>query len=456
MGHDKSAIIKWINYKKTSFNDFDKAIKYVTNVKAAPREYTYFGHIDPDTAVQDLRTIENRYQKRTDSRLYKHLVCSFGASSLKAEEAYRFMKELMAPFRNEYPVIFAIHTNIPKRIHAHALIGMTNLWTGKKFSQGPRDLTKFRQKYNVLAEDFHLPILRQRCPPQPLKTLENNNSNISGGNIMHYNEEDFTCSNNSFFPDNELGGNIIPPAPPLYQPGVQGPVAFQSSPVAPPVQGGYPVQGMYMPQGGQIPPYSPQSWRTPQGMYMPQGGQMSPYFSQSWCTPQGMYMPQGGQSLQGIDFYDDGYYPSPWDYAVFGGMMMLTFLKWSSQIFQPAVVEKRQPVMSAASVPVADHPSVPHEKECADSLRIRSTEPSSTIHGYRGVFDDKAYGVYDNSELFNASWKYWRRKFRQYKDFDTCYEAHHFAVQGLANLTGTSVEDVATTDNQLNYRTIVF
>lgn len=219
MQNDRNAIVRWINYKKTSYAGFDKAVKYVTNGKAAPEEYMYFQHLNPDTAVQDLQVVENRYGKPEGSRLYKHLVCSFGDPNLQAEAAYRFMKELLAPFAKVYPVLFAIHTNIPCRVHAHALMGMTDLFTGKKFSQGPQELLKFRQDYDALAKDFHMPLLRQRCPLQTRTASIDNDSKLGGNTMQNWNG-----NNESAFSDDEFEGQIISSAG--YQPSFQGPTFF--------------------------------------------------------------------------------------------------------------------------------------------------------------------------------------------------------------------------------------
>ena len=73
------------------------------------------------------------------------------------------MTQFLESIRKRYPVAFSIHTNIPKRLHAHAIIGMTDIWTGKKFSQSPKDLAEWRTRYDEIAAlpEFQMPLLRK-------------------------------------------------------------------------------------------------------------------------------------------------------------------------------------------------------------------------------------------------------------------------------------------------------
>ena len=140
MRYDENAIMRWVNYKRTSYDGFDKALRYINNPQAAPQKYQYLSYLNSGHEVDDLRIINDRYRKPDDMRLYKHLICAFGDPELSEIKAFEFMTQLLEAVRKHYPVAFSIHTNVPKRLHAHAIIGMTDIWTGKKFSQSPQDL----------------------------------------------------------------------------------------------------------------------------------------------------------------------------------------------------------------------------------------------------------------------------------------------------------------------------
>lgn len=466
MQNDRNAIVKWINYKKTSYNGFDKAVKYVTNVKAAPKEYTYFQHLNPDTAVQDLQVVEDRYGKPENSRLYKHLVCSFGDPDLKAEEAYRFMKDLLAPFAKVYPVLFSIHTNIPRRVHAHALIGMTNLFTGKKFSQGSQDLLKFRKDYDALATDYHLPLLRQRCPPQQMKASieipNNNNLELIGEDTM----QEWNYDNGSTFSNDAYEGGIILTPQTGYQPNFQGPMVYQQSPRMNPMPswsmppGAYSQPVGYSPQGACMPQrsYPPQDGYPPQGGYMPQGF----YQQRSGYPSQGMYPPQYVQAMPGNGFYEGYYHLTPMDCIMIGGMMIMMYLDYSNGFSQPAITPAAPVAPTSVptptpATPVIDCTPVSYEPKRSRNQKNPSDEKLPEIHGYRGIFDDKAYGVYTNLEAANESWGFWRHKSRHYQDFSNYDDAYHFALEGLASIRRVPANAIpVSNERRLNYRNIAF
>lgn len=159
----ENAIMRWINYKNTSYAGFEKALRYINNPKAAPVKYQYLGYLNPGHEVDDLRIINDRYRKPDDTRLYKHLICSFGDPELSAAKAYDFMTAFLESIGKRYPVAFSIHTNVPKRLHGHAIIGMTDIWTGKKYSQSPQNLADWRTRYDEIAAlpEFQMPLLRK-------------------------------------------------------------------------------------------------------------------------------------------------------------------------------------------------------------------------------------------------------------------------------------------------------
>ncbi|SFI55698.1 Relaxase/Mobilisation nuclease domain-containing protein [Megasphaera elsdenii] len=159
----ENAIMRWINYKNTSYAGFEKALRYINNPKAAPVKYQYLGYLNPGHEVDDLRIINDRYRKPDDTRLYKHLICSFGDPELSAAKAYDFMTAFLASIGERHPVAFSIHTNVPQRLHGHAIIGMTDIWTGEKYSQSPQDLADWRTRYDEIAAlpEFQMPLLRK-------------------------------------------------------------------------------------------------------------------------------------------------------------------------------------------------------------------------------------------------------------------------------------------------------
>lgn len=183
MPNNGNAIMRWINYKRTSYDGFVKALRYINNPKAAPAKYQFLGYMNPGHEVEDLKLINDRYQKPDDTRLYKHLICSFGDPKLSAVKAYDFMTQFLESIGKRYPVAFSIHTNVPKRLHAHAIVGMTDIWTGKKYSQSPQDLIEWRERYDKIAAlpEFQMPLLRK---PQQQKNYDEDNK----GDLINMND----------------------------------------------------------------------------------------------------------------------------------------------------------------------------------------------------------------------------------------------------------------------------
>lgn len=163
MSNAENAIMRWINYKNTSYDGFVRTLRYINNPQAAPRKYQYLGYLNPGHEVDDLRIINERYRKPDDTRLYKHVICSFGDPELSAAKAYDFMTAFLASIGERHPVAFSIHTNVPQRLHGHAIIGMTDIWTGEKYSQSPQNLADWRTRYDEIAAlpEFQMPLLRK-------------------------------------------------------------------------------------------------------------------------------------------------------------------------------------------------------------------------------------------------------------------------------------------------------
>ena len=53
-------------------------------------------------------------------------------------------------------MLWALHTDVANRLHAHFLLGMRNINTGKKFTQSKDDLKAFRLHYNKVAKEYGL------------------------------------------------------------------------------------------------------------------------------------------------------------------------------------------------------------------------------------------------------------------------------------------------------------
>lgn len=154
------AIMRWINYKNTSLEGFEKARQYICNPESSPDKWQQYSCLHADRAMRDLEVIERRWHDEIKGRLYKHAIISFGVPDMEPKEAFAVMEDILSLYRGKFPYLFGIHTNIPSRIHAHCLMGMTNLQNGKRFEQSPQELRRFQEHCNNVLEAFGLPLLK--------------------------------------------------------------------------------------------------------------------------------------------------------------------------------------------------------------------------------------------------------------------------------------------------------
>ena len=164
----KFSILRFINYKLANEAQFEQSSRYVTNPKKTEDKWIMKHFLDTKEPLADLKTIETHFNNRDLSgRLFKHLIFSFGSPELHKEKARIIMEEVMK-FYKDYPYIGALHTDVPNRLHAHFLLGMRNLSTGKKFSQSNKDLLTFKEHYHKVAVNNGL--LGLKCFAKEVKT----------------------------------------------------------------------------------------------------------------------------------------------------------------------------------------------------------------------------------------------------------------------------------------------
>lgn len=155
---EKIGILKFINYKVADETSFQKGIDYILHQDSTKNNFKGSQYLTLEKPLDGMRIINNRWSPR-GNRLFKHGVFSFGISDLSPQLAFNATREILN-FYSEYPLIYAVHTNIPRRIHSHFIMGMVNVKTGKKFEQSPKELRNFQMHYNNVAIANKLPPLK--------------------------------------------------------------------------------------------------------------------------------------------------------------------------------------------------------------------------------------------------------------------------------------------------------
>lgn len=159
----KYSILRLINYAHADRDRFDRSVSYITNPKKTNAEMICSQYFIKDNPSQSLETMEKHWlNAEMSGRLFKHGIIAFGSSEISPEKALELVKATMEYYTG-FPYLAALHTDVPHRLHAHFLLGMRNVKTGKKFSQSPSDLRAFRKHYHDLALKYDLLGLKDCC-----------------------------------------------------------------------------------------------------------------------------------------------------------------------------------------------------------------------------------------------------------------------------------------------------
>ncbi len=156
---EKCAIIKFVNYNTATLNRAKRLSRYIKALSRTNEKYVATQYISKANAEHGLQVIEDRWKPK-GKRSFKQGILSFGVScnEFSPEEALKMTEETLQYYRH-LPWLAAVHINKPQHLHAHFLLGMTSIFDGKKYSQGPSDLQKFKRYYNSIARKHGLPLV---------------------------------------------------------------------------------------------------------------------------------------------------------------------------------------------------------------------------------------------------------------------------------------------------------
>lgn len=165
----KYSILRVINYKGSAdMKRFQKSAAYVANpAKTSDGKWVVGRFLDHKNPFKSMKVLENHWgNSELTGRIFKHGLISFGDPDIKANDAMDLMESTLE-FYKDFPLLWAIHTDVPYRLHGHFLLGMRNIVTGKKFSQSLSDLKAFRHHYHKVAKRFNLLGLRDCQNEEP-------------------------------------------------------------------------------------------------------------------------------------------------------------------------------------------------------------------------------------------------------------------------------------------------
>lgn len=103
-------------------------------------------------SIEAMEIVKRLYHKQ-NGRQFIHAVILPTVTGYIEPQKYLDLAELIAQIFPDYQSTYAVHTDT-KHLHLHILFNSVNYKTGRKFSMSKSDLNGFRQKVNLLLDQF--------------------------------------------------------------------------------------------------------------------------------------------------------------------------------------------------------------------------------------------------------------------------------------------------------------
>lgn len=213
-----TGITKFVNYSNASPRRAEKFSRYLKHLSKTNSDYMVTNYLDRDNVERSIKVIERKWKPR-GSRSFKQGILAYGVpvGEYPVEKIMKFNRELLQKTFPDFPWMVAVHTN-KRFLHSHFLLVTTNVLTGKKLSQSPRDLQAFKDQYDELALKYGFPVLKRHNPVLPVSSLVSTTSNSFNSEYtgeleivtsapVNYFEDSMINSNDYFLINNDLQFN---------------------------------------------------------------------------------------------------------------------------------------------------------------------------------------------------------------------------------------------------------
>ena len=216
-----AAVLKFINGSNDTTDSLKNICGYTT-AKSKTNDGTLVATYgcSPEHPIEDMLR-NKRLHNKMHGKQYEHFViapCPNGSDNTP-EDILKVTKEIVATLYPEHMAIITVHTDT-KVVHAHTVLESVNAVTGRKFSQGPSDLNRVKQKVNDILQRHGFEIITASTNDIVDHT---DYSKEDGFNFLELDESQFiteaTVEEISSFTDsislsstNLFGGWIIPDA----------------------------------------------------------------------------------------------------------------------------------------------------------------------------------------------------------------------------------------------------
>ena len=155
-----AAILKFINGRNNNRGDLSDIINYTTDpAKTEGGKLVSTLGCSRSDPVRDIENNKMAWHK--EGKQYEHFVLAFppNGNQHTAEEILRITSEIVETVYADFMAVISVHTD-SLILHSHVVLDSLNAVTGKKFSQGPGDLNRVKQKTNSILKAHGFEIIQ--------------------------------------------------------------------------------------------------------------------------------------------------------------------------------------------------------------------------------------------------------------------------------------------------------
>lgn len=197
-----NSIMRIINTKATTEEGnkriSKKHLEYILRKDATHSDLCWGNMIDMDNVLESFGFFA-KCTGKNNGRPLKHIVVSYAIDDEQArldwQEYLRVTKEIAQFYGSDYQMVAAVHDNIKKRPHAHIVMDCFNVSTEKKFSEGVKELEKFKDFIDNILEKYKIPKLLRRKNKKAVAVKQDNIQSISSNSSLieesYYEEPDY-------------------------------------------------------------------------------------------------------------------------------------------------------------------------------------------------------------------------------------------------------------------------
>lgn len=165
-----NSIVRMINTKakteKENREKTEKHLKYIMRKDATNPDLCWANMLDIENVFEDFGFFA-KCSGKNNGRPLKHIVVSYAVDDehprLDWQEYLAVTREISKFYGSDYQMVAAVHDNIKNRPHAHIIMDCYNVSTKKKFSEGVKELEKFKDFIDDILEKHKIPkLLRQK------------------------------------------------------------------------------------------------------------------------------------------------------------------------------------------------------------------------------------------------------------------------------------------------------